>query len=178
MITKAIDTIKRNSRIAVLIGIIIILAVVTFMMYSGWSSAADQQSELEKEELRARTNLNIALEQYNLDKLRSEYQTLSVGPGFPSSFPSVDLSAFIAAAAEKWGVTLESLTPKGTTGTETIGGKKYNRYEAAAKVTGSYDRMNSMLRYLEEAGAFSTLRIESLSLTQTDGSFNIVFLTQ
>ena len=176
MITKAIDTVKNNTRLVVLIVIIIILAVVAFMMYSGWSSASGQRSELEDEELRTRTNLNIAMEQYNLDKLRSEYSTLTSGAEFPASFPSVDLSAYIAAAAEKYGVTLVSLTPKAAS-SETIGGKKYNRYDTAAQVTGSYDKMNLMLRYLEE-GPFTTLRIEGLSVTQTTGSFTIVLLTQ
>ena len=180
MIAKAIDIVKHNSRLVVLIVIIIILAVVTFMMYSGWSSAADQRSELEGEELRARTNLNIAQEQYNLDKLRSEHSTLASGARFPASFPSVDLSAYIAAAAEKYGVTLVSLTPKGA-GAETIGGKNYKRYDTAVQVSGGYDKMNLMLRYLEE-GPFDTLRIESLTTTQTDvsftGSFTIVLLTQ
>lgn len=177
MITKAIDTIKRNSRIAILIGIVVILAAVTFLMYSGWGSAADQQAGLEDEEVRARNNLNIALDQYNLDKLKSDYDTLKRAPQFPASFPGVDLSAYIAAAAEKYGVTLESLTPKGTTGQETISGKKYNRYEATAKIVGGYDRMNSCLRHLEE-GPFTTLRIESLSVTQTDGTFIIVLITR
>lgn len=176
MITKAIDIVKNNTRLVVLIAIIIILAVVTFMMYSGWSSASDEKSELEGEALRVRTNLNIAMEQYNLDKLRSEYETLSGSATFPASFPSVDLSAFIAAAADKYGVTLVSLTPKAAS-SETIGGKKYNRYDTGVQVSGSYDRMNLMLRYLEE-GPFTTLRIEGMSLTQEGGSFTIVLLTQ
>src|SRR4030042_484949 len=137
MIAKAIDIVKNNTRLVVLIVIIIILAVVTFMMYSGWSSASDQKSELEGEETLARNNLNIALDQYDLDKLRSEYESLNTASKFPSSFPSVDLSAYIAAAAEKYGITLVSLTPKAT-GSATIGSKKYSRYDTAVQVSGSY----------------------------------------
>ncbi len=173
--TQAVDLVKRNARIVVLIAIIVALAVVAFMMYSGWSSAADQKADVEREQLRVRTNLNIALDQYNVDKLRSEYQTLSLGPRFPSSLPVVDLSAYIAAAAERYNVSIVSLTP-GAAGSETIGGKKYNRYDTVVQVAGSYERMNSMLRYLEE-GPFSTLRIENLSMTRSDGKFTIVLVT-
>jgi Tfp pilus assembly protein PilO len=175
MMTQAVDLIKRNARIVVLIVIIIALAVVAFMMYSGWSSATDQKKDLEAEQLRARTNLNIALDQYNVDKLRAEYQTLSLGPRFPSSLPVVDLSAYIAAAADRYNVSIVSLTP-GATGSETIGGKTYKRYNITVEIAASYERMNSMLRYLEE-GPFSTLRIEGVNMTRTDGKFTIVLVT-
>lgn len=175
MMTQAVDIIKRNSRIVVLVVIIIALAVVTFMMYSGWSSATDQKADVEREQLRARTNLNIALDQYDLNKLRAEYQDLSLGPKFPSSLPVVDLSAYIAAAAERYNVSIVSLTPQAAS-SETIGGKAYKRYSTAVEVSGSYERMNSMLQYLE-GGPFSTLRIEGVNMSRTGGKFNIALIT-
>jgi hypothetical protein len=174
--TQAISIIKRNSRLAALIAVAVILLVVTFIFYSGSQSSADEQSKLEKQYSTAKVSLTIAQGQYDVAKLQAEQASLAATSSFPSALPSVGLSAYIAAAADKYGVELVSLTPKGATA-ETLAGKKYTRYDTVVQVAGDYAAMNLFLRYLEE-GPFLSLRIENATFTPIDGTFTVVFLTQ
>lgn len=175
--TPIIEFVKRNPRVVVLIAVVIVLAIVAYMGYSGWQSAKDEQATMEKKEITARTNLNLAQDQYDLNKLRAEQESLTGSARFPASFPSVELSAYIAGAAEKYGVTLNSLTPKSGAATETIGSQKYPRYETAVEVSGSPERVNLFMRHMEE-GPFFTLRLESVVASPSNAKFNVVILTQ
>ncbi len=178
--TQAIDLIKHNARVVALIAVIIVLVVVAYIFYSGSQSSADEQATLERQATTAKINLTIAQDQYDVVKLQAEYDSLTGSLNFPTSFPSVALSAYLAGAADKYGVNLVSLTPKGAVGKETIGGKQYTRYDTVVKVSGSTDAMNSFLRYLEagQQGQFPSLRLESASFTPIDGTFTVVILTQ
>ena len=176
--TQIVDLVKRNARLAALIVVVVILVVVTFIFYSGSQSSADEQAKLEKQATTAKVNLTVAQGQYDVAKLQAEQASLTGSPSFPTLFPSVDLSAYIAAAADKYSVGLVSLTPKGAVGTETIGGKKYTRYDTIVQVTGSTEAMNSFLRYLEACPFISSLRLENASFTPTGGTFTVVILTQ
>jgi len=175
--TRVIEFVKHNPRAVALIAVIIVLVIVTYMGYSGWQSAKDEQATVEKKEITARNNLNLAQDQYDLNKLRAEKESLMGSAKFPSSFPSVELSAYIAGAAEKYGVTLNSLTPKGAAGTETIGSQKYYRYETTVQISGSPDRMDLFMRYLEE-GPFYTLRVENVVASPSSATFTVIILTQ
>ena len=178
--TQVIDLVKRNARVVALIAVIVVLVIVTFIFYSGSQSAAGEQAKLEKEATTAKVNLTIAQGQYDIAKLQAEKDSLTGSPSFPTSFPSVNLSAYIAAAADKYGVQLVSLTPRGAVGTETIGGKKYTRYDTVVQLSGDYEAMNSFLSYLEQGqqGQFPSLRLENASFIPTGGSFTVVILTQ
>jgi len=178
--TQIVDLIKRNARVAALIAVAVILIVVAFIFYSGSQSSADEQAKLETQVKVAKVNLINAQGQYDLAKLRTEQASLTDTPSFPSLLPSVGLSAYLGAAADKYGVEIVSITPKGASA-ETLAGKKYTRYDTvvqvAPKVAGDYAAMNSFLRYLEE-GPFLSLRIENAAFTPTGGTFTVVFLTQ
>jgi len=134
--TQIIDLVKRNARLVALIAVVVILVVVTFIFYSGSQSSADEQAKLETQVASAKVNLNLAQDQYDLPKLQAEQARLTGSSSFLSSFPSVGLSAYIAGAADKYGVELVSLTPKGAVGAETIGGQKYARYDTGVEVSG------------------------------------------
>jgi type II secretory pathway pseudopilin PulG len=175
--TQIIDLVKRNARLAALIAVVIILVIVAFVFYSGSQSSADEQAKLEKQVASAKVNLNLAQDQYDLAKLQTEQASLTGSPSFLPSFPSVGLSAYIAGAADKYGVELVSLTPKGAVGAETIGGQKYTRYDTGVEVTGDHEAMNSFLSYLE-AGPFLSLRLENVSFTPSGGTFTVVILTR
>jgi type II secretory pathway pseudopilin PulG len=177
--TQAIDLVKRNARVAVLAAIIVVLVVVAFVFYLGQPSAAEQKT-LEIQVKVAQNNLKSAQDQYDVAKLQAEKDSFSGSPGFPATFPSVDLSAYIAGAADKYGVELVSLNPRGATGTETVGGQQYVRNETNVQVTGDYEAMNSFLSYLEagQAGQFPSLRLANASFTPTGGTFTVVILTQ
>lgn len=174
--TQAIDLIRRNARVVVLIVVAIVLVVVTFILYTGSQSAADEQATVQKQFTSARSSLAAAQDQYDVAKLQAQQTSLTSSPNFPATFPTVELGAYIAGAADKYGVTINVVTPSGPAGTETLGGKKYFRYDTTVKVSGSYDAMNSFVSYLEE-GTFQSLRIQSASFTPTGGTFTISMLT-
>jgi Tfp pilus assembly protein PilO len=174
--TQAVDLIKRNARVVVLIVVAVVLIVVTYMFYSSSQSAADEQATVESQLAVARVNLTQAQDRYDVARLQAEQASLTSSPSFPPSFPNVELSAYIAGAADKYGVTIDVLTPRSPAGTETLGGKKYFRYDTVVEVSGRYDAMNSFMRYLEE-GSFKTLRIQSASFTQGEGTFTLAMLT-
>jgi len=174
--TQIVNLIKRNARVAALIAVAVILIVVAFIFYSGSQSSADEQAKLETQVKVAKVNLINAQGQYDLAKLRTEQASLTDTPSFPSLLPSVGLSAYLGAAADKYGVEIVSITPKGASA-ETLAGKKYTRYDTVVQVAGDYAAMNSFLSYLEE-GPFISLRLENLSFTPSGGTFTVVFLTQ
>lgn len=177
--TQAVNLVKRNVRVVVLAAIIVVLIVVAFIFYLGQPSAAEQTT-LEMQVKVAQNNLKNAQGQYDVTTLQAEKDGLTASPGFPATFPSVELSAYIAGAADKYGVTLVSLNPRGAVGTETVGEVQYVRNETGVQVTGDYDAMNSFLSYLEagQAGQFPSLRLQNASFTPTGGTFTVVILTQ
>jgi hypothetical protein len=166
--------------VAVLAAVIVVLVVVTFIFYMGSRSSADQQATLETREKAAARNLSNAQGQYDVAKLQADKDGLTSSPSFPLTFPSVALSAYIAGAADKYGVDLVSMSPRGATGTETVGGQQYVRNETNVQVSGNYESMDSFLSYLEQGqqGQFPSLRLENASFTPTGGSFTVVILTQ
>jgi len=161
---QIVDLIKRNARLAALIAVAVILVVVTFIFYSGSQSSADEQAKLETQAKVAKVSLINAQGQYDLTKLQAEQASLTESPRLPPSVSSVELSAYIAGAADKYGVGLDSLTPKGAA-------------SAGVQVSGSHEAMNSFLSYLEE-GPFISLRLESVLFTPSGGTFTVVVLTK
>jgi hypothetical protein len=162
--TQIIDLIKRNTRLAALIAVVVILVVVTFIFYSGSQSSADEQAKLETQVKVAKVSLINAQDQYDLAKLQTEQASLTYSPSLPLSVSSVELSAYIAGAADKYGVELVSLTPRGAA-------------SAGVQVTGDHEAMNSFLTYLE-VGPFISLRLENVSFTPSGGTFTVVVLTR
>ena len=178
--TQAINLVKRNARVAALVGVIVVLVVVTFIFYLNSQSSADQQATIEKQKNVAAKNLSSAQGQYDLTTLQGEMDSLTASASFPVTFPSVDLSAYIAGAADKYGVDLVSLSPKGAVGIEAVGGQQFVRNQTDVKVAGDSEAMNSFLSYLEQGqqGQFPSLRLENASFTPTGGTFSVVILTQ
>jgi hypothetical protein len=162
--TQIVDSVKRNGRLAALIAVIVILLVVTFIFYRGSQSSADQQAKLETQQKVAAVNLSIAQGQYDVAKLQAEQASLTGSPSLPLSVSSVELSAYIGAAADRYGVTIVSLTPNGAA-------------SAGVQVTGNYAAMNSFLQYLE-GGPFLSLRIDNATFTPSGGTFTVVVLKQ
>ena len=166
--TQIINLVKRNTRLAALIAVVVILVVVTFIFYSGSKSSADEQAKLETQVKVAKVSLINAQDQYDLAKLQTEQASLTYSPSLPLSVSSVELSAYIAGAADKYGVELVSLTPRGAA------------TSAGVQVTGDHEAMNSFLSYLEE-GPFISLRLENVSFTITPSegtTFTVVVRTQ
>jgi len=162
--TQIINLVKRNARLAALIAVVVILVVVTFIFYSGSQSSADEQAQLETQAATAKVNLIVAQDQYDLAKLQAEQASLTGSPILPPSVSSVELSAYIAGAADRYRVGLVSLTPKGAA-------------SAGVQVSGDHGAMNSFLSYLEE-GPFISLRLENVSFTPSGGTFTVVVLTR
>jgi type II secretory pathway pseudopilin PulG len=162
--TQISNLIKRNTRLAALIAVVVILVVVAFIFYSGSQSSADEQAKLETQAKVAKVSLINAQDQYDLAKLQAEQAGLTYSPSLPLSVSSVELSAYIAGAADKYGVELVSLTPRGAA-------------SAGVQVTGDHEAMNSFLTYLE-VGPFISLRLENVSFTPSGGTFTVVVLTR
>ena len=162
--TQISNLIKRNTRLAALIAVAVILVIVAFIFYSGSQSSADEQATLETQAKVAKVSLINAQGQYDLAKLQEEQTSLTGSPSLPLSVSSVELSAYIAGAADKYGVELVSLTPKSAA-------------SAGVKVSGGYEAMNSFLTYLE-VGPFISLRLENVSFTPSGGTFTVVVVTR
>ena len=162
--TQIVNLVKRNTRLAALIAVVVILVVVTFIFYSGSQSSADEQAKLETQVNVAKVSLINAQDQYDLAKLQAEQASLTYSPSLPLSVSSVELSAYIAGAADKYGVGLDSLTPRGAA-------------SAGVQVTGDHEAVNSFLTYLEQ-GPFLSLRLENVSFTPSGGTFTVVVLTR
>jgi len=173
--TNIINLIQRNQRTVVLIAAAVILLVVAIVFYTGYQSVADEKSTVEKVQATTRAQLSMTQDQYNLDKLRAQNDILKTSPRIPSAFPNVDMSAFLAGDADKYGVGIVAIKWSGASGTEKLGNKNYTRYTAEVNVTGTEDRVNSFLRYLEE-GPFLSLKLDKVVSTQTGATFTLVLL--
>ena len=173
--TNIINLIKRNQRTVILIAAAVIILVIAIVFYTGYQSVADEKAAVEQEQATTRVQLSITQDQYNLDKLRAQNDELKTSPTIPSAFPNVDMSAFLAGDADKYGVQLVSVRWTGASETEKLGTKNYTRYTAGIEVTGTADRVNSFLRYLEE-GPFLSLKLERVVSTQTGATFTLVLL--
>jgi len=175
--TQAMDIIKRNGRLAVLIGVVVILVVVAFVLYSSSQSSADQKAKLENQLTAAKVRLTATQSQYDLATLQTQLASLPGSSRFQSSFPTVALGTFIAGTADKYGVELVSVTPGGAVGTEVSGGVQCTRYATDVQVTGTTEAIDSFLGYLEH-GPFLTLRLENVAVSPSGGTCTVVILTQ
>jgi len=183
-INDLVALIKGNARLAAFIAIIVALVIVMVVFYSGSHSSAAEQAKVEKQLASARVNLTFAQDRYDVAKLQAEEAQLKSTdtPSFPASFPGVELSAYITTGASNYGISIVSLTPKGSVGTQTVGGTKYVEYDIVVNITASdYTAMDSFLSYLEN-GTFPSLSIKnasfSLSGGKFTGSFNVVILAK
>jgi Tfp pilus assembly protein PilO len=176
--TQVVDLIKKNARVVVLIAVAIALVAVTFIFYSSSQSASDQKTTVQTQLTAARTSLAVAQGQYDVAKLQAQKDTLSSSPSFPAKFPTVELSAYLAAAADKYGVEINVVTPKSPADTVTIGGTKYFEYDTVVQVSGAYDAMNSFVNYLEQGqqGPFPSLSLKNASFTPSSGALTVAIL--
>jgi len=176
MINKIMERARQNTVLIVLIVIAVAFVAGNIVLYLNWSSARAEQSDLEREKSTAQVNLNIANDNFNVEKLQAQLSALSGSPNFPTSVSPVQLSLYLAARAQAHKVDLVSITliPAAT---ENIGGKPYTRYGVNVVATGSLTKVSAFLTSLEE-GPFDTLRIENVIYTETDNTlkFAIVIL--
>ena len=173
--TNIIYLIKRNQRTVILIAAAVILLVVAIVFYMGYQSVADEKAVVEKNKATTMAQLSVTAGQYDLNKLRAQNDELNRSPRIPSAFPNVDMSAFLAGDADKYDVGIAGVKWNGAAGTEKLGNKNYTRYTADIVVTGTEDRVNSFLRYLEE-GPFLSLKLDKVVSTQTGATFTLVLL--
>jgi len=172
-ITDLIELIKGNARLAAIIAVIVALVIVTGVFYLGSQSSADQQATVERQLASAKVSLTAAQAKYDKASLRAEQASLAGTPTFPASFPGVELSAYITAGAtnSSGSVKIDSLTPQGAVGTQTVGGTKYVEYDTIVRITASgYTAMDSFLSYLEN-GPFISLSLKNASFTLSEGKF-------
>ena len=174
--TNIIYLIKKNQRTVILIAVAVILLVVAIVFYTGYQSAADEKSAVEKSRATTLAQLSVAREQYNLDKLRAKNDELKGSTTLASTFPDVEISAFLAGDADKYGVVLTDIKWTGAgKASEKVGNKNYTRYTADIAVTGAEDRVDSFLRYLEE-GPLLSLKLEKVVSTTSGATFTLVWL--
>jgi FlaG/FlaF family flagellin (archaellin) len=181
-ITPLIALIKGNARLAAFIVVIVALVIATFVFYSGSHSSAAQQAKVEKQLAAAQNNLKIAQDTYDVSKLQLEQASLpDYRSSFPDSFPSNDLNNYISAGASNYSINVKSLTPRGSVGTQTVGGTRYVEYDTVVQiaplVSGDYNSMDLFLSYLEN-GPFFSLSIQGASFTADGGTFTVVILAK
>lgn len=176
-----IDQLKSNIRLVALVVIVVVLLVVNIMFLMQWRSVKDDKAALETQRNTAEVNLEITRAQYDLGELRAEEAELARRPEFPSAFPIVDLSLFLAEGGYQSHVTLDKVEPPVQIGTENIGGKDYPAYETKVTVTGGLTQIVLFLKYLE-GGAFTSLRLQDVSCTSVgavwQAEFTVVVISQ
>ena len=176
-----IDLLKSNIRLVALVVIVVVLLVVDIMFLMQWQSVRDDQAALETQRNTAEVNLEVTRAQYDLDELRAEEAELARRPEFPSAFPIVDLSLFLAEGASQSHITIDKVEPPVRIGTENIGGKAYPAYETKVTVTGGLNQLVLFLKYLE-GGAFTSLRVQDVSCTSAgavwQAKFTVVVISQ
>ena len=118
--TNIIYLIKKNQRTVILIVVAVILLAVAIVFYTGYQAAADDKAKVEKERSTTLSQLNAAGEQYNLDKLRAKNEELKGSTTLASTFPNVEISAFLAGDADKYGVILDDIKWLGSSGSEKL----------------------------------------------------------
>ena len=174
---QVIETLKKHALLIIPIVIVVALLAVNIVFYMGMNSVKAEQSDLKKARTSADNNLTVATAQYDLNTLRAQQAELSGGANFPATVSVVELGLFLASAAESSGVSIDSVT-SAAGATETIGTKKYPRVAVTLQVSASsYSKINTFLITLEN-GPFDTLKVQSLSLTQTSGKFEVSVVTQ
>ncbi len=173
--TNILYLIKKNQRTVILLAIAVILLVVAIVFYTGYQAAADDKAKAEKERTTTLAQLNTAQDQYNLDKLRAKNEELKRSTTIASKFPNVEISAFLAGDADKYGVILDDIKWIGSSGSEKLGNKSYTRYTADIAVKGAEDRVNSFMRYLEE-GPLLSLKLEKVVSTTSGATFTLVWI--
>ncbi len=176
-----IDLLKSNIRLVALVVIVVALLVVDIMFLMQWRELTDDKAALETQRNTAEVNLEITRAQYDLDELRAEEAELARRPEFPSAFPIVDLSLFLAEGTYQSHITLDKVLPPVQIGTEYIGGKNYPAYETKVTVTGGLNQIVLFLKYLE-GGAFTSLMIQDVSCTSEgaiwQAEFTVVVISQ
>ena len=176
-----IDLLKRNIRLVAFVVIAVALLVVNIMFLMQWQSVKDDEAALETQRNTAEVNLVVTRAQYDLNELRAEEAELARRPEFPSAFPIVDLSLFLAEGAYQSHITLDKVLPPEPIGTRNIGGKDYPAYETKVTVTGGLTQIVLFLKYLE-GGAFTSLRVQDLSCTSAgavwQAEFTVVVISQ
>ena len=176
-----IDLLRRNIRLSAFVVIAVVLLVVNIMFLMQWQSVKDDKATLETERRTAEANLQVNRAQYNLDELRAAEAELARSPEFPSAFPIVDLSLFLADGAYHFYITIEKVEPPVLNGTKTISGKDYPAYETKMTITGSLTNVISFLKYIE-GGAFTSLEVQDVSCTSKgavwQAEFTVVVISQ
>ncbi len=176
-----IDLLKSNIRLVAIVVIAVALVVVNIMFLMQWQEVTDEKDSLETQRNTAEVNLVVTSAQYDLDKLRADEAELARRPEFPSAFPIVDLSLFLAEGAYQSHVTLDKVELPVKIGTESIGGKAYPAYETKVTVTGGLNQLVLFLKYME-GGAFTSLRIQDVSCTSAgavwQAEFTVVVISQ
>jgi hypothetical protein len=176
-----IDLLKSNIRLAALVVIAVVLLVVNIMFLMQWQSVKDDKAALETQRNSAEVNLEVNRAQYDLDELRAEEAELSRRPEFPSTFPVVDLSLFLADGAYHFYITIDEVEPPVQIGMETIRGKDYPAYETKMTITGSLTNVISFFKYIE-GGTFTSLKVQDVSCTSKgavwQAEFTVVVISQ
>ena len=176
-----IDSLKSNTRLVALVVIAVVLLVVNIMFLMQWQSVKDDKAALERERRTAEANLQVNRAQYNLDELRAAEAELARSPEFPSAFPIVDLSLFLADGAYHFQITIDKVEPPVKIGTEKIRGKDYPAYETKMTIRGSLTNVISFLKYIE-GGNFTSLKVQDVTCTSKaavwQAKFSVIVVSQ
>jgi hypothetical protein len=180
-----IDLLRSNIRLVAFVVIAVVLLVVNIMFLMQWQSVKDDKATLETERRTAEANLQVNRAQYDLDELRAEEAELSRRPEFPSAFPIVDLSLFLANGAYTFQITIDKVEPPVgppvQIGTKTIRGKDYPAYETKMTIRGNPTNVISFIKYIE-GGTFTSLEVQDLSCTSKgavwQAEFTVVVISQ
>jgi len=178
-----IEWLRQNPRVTAVVAVAVALLIGCIVLFLQWQSAQDIQAERQKDRNNAadvylRTSLNP---DYDVAGLRAEEAALLGKPEFPTEFPVLGLSRYLATGEDVFSdVDIVEMGPSSKV-TRPVGGKTYPAYETKVTVEGELTSIISFLEYVEE-GPYTSIMVEDVEFKALEGGwqgkFTIVFITQ
>lgn len=172
MIGKAVTIAQKNIVMTCLVIVAVILVVTVYMFYTAGQSAAQDLKDIQRDLTMAQVELNSAIRDYDVDKLRDQLDALNSAVSaaealnrFPAIIDRDQLELKLANEASRRGVTLLSLSSVTKSGTETIGQNTYIKSEIGITVEAYLNNTSQFLTSMEQ-GDFPTLRFKNVSLAK------------
>ena len=154
------------------IGVIVVLLVVAFMMYS--RQGADQQDLQDRQDAATARSATLTASKQDLENQLAQAQSLldDSQAQYPQAMESIEYGEYLFEIADDCDVTLASLSfPK--PGTVTQGSVTYSLVSLSLPVSGELDNIYMFIDTLRTDPRFASTSVKSVTLNVGSGSATI-----
>jgi len=155
------------------IGVIVVLLVVAFMMYS--RQGADQQDLQDRQDAATARSATLTASKQDLENQLAQAQSLldASQAQYPQAMESIEYGEYLFEIADDCDVTLASLSfPK--PGTVTQGSVTYSLVSLSLPVSGELDNIYMFIDTLRTDPRFASTNVKSVTLNVGSDSATIV----